>query len=419
MSDVDFREEGWDVFISFATPDSSYAEDLKGLLEEQGLKVFMAHKSIRAGEIWDQVIPAALRNSRVVAVLLSENSGKADWQRDEIKIAIEKRRGGRLRIVPIYIEGKPAESQDWEFGLHGYQALDLGRLGAREVAEQLGERLAERVQVVDSSNTSADSIDHKTVGDLLHGALLRIDRTDQWEPLVEICQSEDNAFFLLHGPRRQNLDLFIARIWRFLGPACGAHHKGVIAPLKIEYTIPRSAVEWENHLRYGLAGESERSGTAEELLRSESRVQPVFLVLSRFPVARRLVEGDGGLDTTEIEALEGFLRDRLPPLIARASEGRHPVRVLLAVQYEGERDALVDSLDRQIYRSCESHGIRYRRLRPVRPLEWEDIEDYLNHFRKRPPERIYTELRAAFDQVRDDKALQFRDILDLLARVLG
>ena len=143
MHDEDSPEDGWDVFISFATEDQRYAEELKERLDEQGWKVFLAHESVRQGARWRQRIPRALLSSQLVAVLLSERSARARYQDSEIVRAIEAEERGELEITPIYLEGKPDGIRGWDFGLEGYQSLDLSRLSMGEVGERLGGRLVE------------------------------------------------------------------------------------------------------------------------------------------------------------------------------------------------------------------------------------------------------------------------------------
>ena len=168
MHDGDSPEDGWDVFISFATEDQRYAEELKERLDEQDWKVFLAHESVRHGARWRQRIPRALLNSRLVAVLLSERSARARYQDSEIVRAIEAEERGELEITPIYLEGKPDGIRGWDFGLEGYQSLDLSRLSMGEVAERLGERLGE-LGARSQSNSSVQE-----VGDSLGGEVGKV-----------------------------------------------------------------------------------------------------------------------------------------------------------------------------------------------------------------------------------------------------
>lgn len=409
--------EAYEVFVSFAEPDHSHAQDLAQLLTQQGRSVFVSGDATTAGTVLDDRLSEAVYGSRLVVVLLSDRSDRARYQREDIQLAIELRRAERLRIVPVYVDGPPPEPRDWEFGLRRFQRLDLRQLGVEETAHRIGDRLNDEPRSEPAlPEPATDSVTHQTVGDVMHGAALRIDRTQQWLPLVNICRSVESALFLLHGPRQQNLDLFIARVWRFLSEECECHQDVVVVPRRIEFAIPRSEFEWMNHLRYGLEGESGRAGTVEELLRERARSHPVFLVLSRLPIARRHDEGDGGLSEDELEALVDFLSGPLPALIHRASKGVHPIRALIATHYETEEDSLVDPLRKAALRGCRNHGVRFRKLAQVHPLEWSDIEDYLDSFRTPPPDRIYREMRAAFDRLREEGDRRFRKILEMLAQ---
>jgi len=396
----------WDVFLSFAGPDQARAETLCDLLTEQGWEVFLAGRSIPPGAPWDDHIPAAIRASRVVAVLLSEHSGKAHYQRDEIHLAVELARKDALTLVPLYLDGVPADPPDWQFGLKRLHHLDMQQLGPDKVAERLGALLAAPREATPATEPPL------TYGDVFHRVGLKVDRTRQWLPILEVCMGRQSALFLLHGPRQQNLDLFVSRILHYLSPECGHHHRPYIVPLRVEFAKPRSSAAWENHLRVGIAGEGRRPGTAEDLLREAARAHPVFLVLSRVPI------GAGELDDVELEALEEFFAERLPGLITRATTGGHPIRALLATHYDSEMDSLVARLDERALRGTRSHDLRYLKLPSVRPLEWSDIEEFLDNRPRRPPRHIYVSLQGIFERL-DRGSMQFRDVVDLLERELS
>lgn len=129
--------EGLDFFISFAGPDRSRAEQ-----EKQGWILFFSDRSIAPGETWDDVIPAALRRSRVVAVLLSEHTADAHYQRDEILLATELASSRKLRMVPVYLDGSLGGPANWEFGLRRFNRIDMWRDGPAATAKKLGSLLS-------------------------------------------------------------------------------------------------------------------------------------------------------------------------------------------------------------------------------------------------------------------------------------
>lgn len=403
----------WDYFISFASPDLAKAELLADALNELGLRVFLSSRELGPGAVWSSELPRAVEGSRGVAVLLSEHTDKAHFQREEILLAIDLFRQDRLCLVPVFLEGPPATKQDWEFGLRSLQRLDYRALGLAETAAQLAAQLeGPRAEPVPKTTPTPDPPRGlQTYGEVFHGAALRIDRTKQWDPIRQTCDRGESALFLLHGPRQQNLDLFVSRLWHYLAAECRDHHRPYVVPLRLEFAKPRTAATWENHLRAGLAGEGGRAGTAEDLLSEAARQHPIFLVLSRLPI------GHGELDPFELEALEEFLGDRLPGLIGRAATGRHPIRALLATHYEREDDSLVERLDTRAYQGCRAHPVVYRKLPAIRPLEWHDIEEFLELQDPRPPRVVIDKVKTAFEAL-DLGAMQFREVVELLGREL-
>lgn len=402
---TDLMGKTWDVFVSFAGRDEARAKTLVDLLDDQGLEVFCSNYSLEPGDRWPECIPQALEGSKVVAVLLSEYSGQARYQRAEIELAIGLEKDSRIIVVPVYLDGFPTQAATWEFGLRGYNHLDLHRDGPELTAEKLAGRFVKRQP---EASKQAESLAHHTCGEIFYNASLKIDRTNQWAPMVEICAGDQSALFLLHGPRKQNLDLFVGRIWHYLAQECPHHHRPYVVPLQVQYTKPRTAAGWEIHLREGLGG---GNGTTEDLLREVARSAPVFLVLSRFPI------GAGVLDEAEQDALGEFLDDRLPRLIRSASEGGHPIRALLAAHYDGDQEPLVDALDARALAGCRRHGLVYRKLPPVKALGWEDVEHFLDSLDLRPPRRVYAKLKGAFERLGHGD-LEFREVIQLLEQEL-
>lgn len=399
-------QESYDVFISFAGPDRARAETLHDLLEKRGFEVFLAERDIALGDFWDSAIPQSLRRSRSVAVLLSERTADAHFQREEIQFAIQLQRQGQLTLIPIFLQGASGEAADWEFGLRRFHGIDMQAQGPEKVAGLLGARLDEPETTAEKGPEAP-----RTYGEWFHDAVRKLDRTQQWSPILEVCGGTENALFLVHGPKLQNLELFVSRIWHYLAYECQRHHRPFDIPLKDQFAVPRSVSAWENHLRLGLVNglESDR-GTAEELLCEAARSHPVFLVLSR-PV------GPKDLDDLEATALEEFVGRRLPELMARASAGGHPFRALIATHYEAEGESLVRRLDGRAHQGCQDHGIRYDKLPPLRPLEWSDVEYFLDKKNPRPPAQVYEKLKAMFHSL-DRGSMPFREIVEKLGSVL-
>jgi len=391
--------------MSFASPDRQRAERLRDDLVFRDWKVFLDDRSIPPGSDWMERIARALRASGVVLALLSDHSSSASYQKEELEFA----RRHELKIVPIYLDGAPDRPADWELGMLTRHRIDLVQTGYARTVEKLGELLLDAASGARSEEAPAQP---HTAGELLHGAALRIDRVKQWYPMVKVCRSAESAIFLVHGRRQQNVDLFVQRVWRFLSPESNRFHKVVKAKFREAYSEPRTAAGWENHLRTGLLCGSDRAGTAEDLLRDGLRAHPIFIVLGGRPLGIEDLE-----EKVVLAALEEFLDDRLPALMKKVSDGRHPVHAMLALRYKDEEAPFVSTLGRSLAAGCRKNDIIYRPLLPLEPLTWDEVKDYLNELTPRPPDHVFERLREIFKNL-DSANMEFHEITDLLDREL-
>lgn len=90
------------VFISYATSDRYFAQELKVSLESQAgvaIAVFLDEKSIDFAQPINDSVNHGLRRADSVIVLLSENSRDSDWVKFEIGAAW----GLRKHIVPVML----------------------------------------------------------------------------------------------------------------------------------------------------------------------------------------------------------------------------------------------------------------------------------------------------------------------------
>jgi TIR domain len=69
----------FDVFISYAAGDTGIADELRGDLERNGLRCFMAEKDIQIATEWQDSIRKALMGSKRILVLLTPRSINRPW----------------------------------------------------------------------------------------------------------------------------------------------------------------------------------------------------------------------------------------------------------------------------------------------------------------------------------------------------
>lgn len=138
--------DGYDAFIAYASPSARYADALYDALTQEGLTVFLDRRSMSAGELWQQTLPAALSKSRAVVALISPLTQPAWYQQVEFARAIEhvRRSEGTRRLIPVLHEG--TRRQDLPYGLeivvpfdgNGKDAYTVGRELARIVGTAAG-----------------------------------------------------------------------------------------------------------------------------------------------------------------------------------------------------------------------------------------------------------------------------------------
>ena len=87
-----------DIFISYKHEEQKHARRLKDALEHQGWSVWWESK-LRAGERFDDVIEAALKDASCVIVMWSRRSVESKYVKDEATYALN-----RNKLVPLAIE---------------------------------------------------------------------------------------------------------------------------------------------------------------------------------------------------------------------------------------------------------------------------------------------------------------------------
>lgn len=129
----------WDFFIAHAGPDKEPAEELYNLLEGHA-RVFLDSRCLKLGDEWGEALPKAQRESLISVVLLSSNTERAYYQREEIAAAIDLSRASENahRVVPVYFDADLAENKSVPYGLRGKHGLIISdELKLKEVAVRL------------------------------------------------------------------------------------------------------------------------------------------------------------------------------------------------------------------------------------------------------------------------------------------
>ncbi len=106
------------VFVSYSHQDTKYLENNSLLGFLSGLKrdnfEFWDDRSIRAGDLWDDVIKAEIEKADIVLALVSQGFLNSRYCTEvEMRRFLERRRSAGLIIFPIIISPCNWESHQW------------------------------------------------------------------------------------------------------------------------------------------------------------------------------------------------------------------------------------------------------------------------------------------------------------------
>lgn len=95
----------WDFFIAHCSADVKEAEKFYACLYKNA-RVFLDSKTLKLGDDWDIELAKAQQNSAITLILVSANTERAYYQREEIASAITMSRNENLnhRVIPIYLD---------------------------------------------------------------------------------------------------------------------------------------------------------------------------------------------------------------------------------------------------------------------------------------------------------------------------
>jgi hypothetical protein len=94
-----------DVFISYAAEDKPVAEAIRRALEEEGIKCWIAPRDVPVGTNYEDAIIDAICVSRVMILIISENSNKSPHVKREIQNACLE--DSPTQILPLRVDAVP------------------------------------------------------------------------------------------------------------------------------------------------------------------------------------------------------------------------------------------------------------------------------------------------------------------------
>ncbi len=124
-------------FIAHSSADNLIAKKIYSLFHPH-FNVFLDIESLKAGDVWDEKIAEAQFDSLITIMLISSNTDKSFYQKEEILNAIELYRENPKchRIIPIYIDDN-LTNLNIPYGLRRIQGISIKTKSLNEIANEI------------------------------------------------------------------------------------------------------------------------------------------------------------------------------------------------------------------------------------------------------------------------------------------
>jgi hypothetical protein len=121
-----------DVFISYNADDRERADRIRRELTRKRLDVFFDQSALTAGQSWSSRITEAVRNAKVLVVLLSANTARSPVVEREVAAALEDSEG--KTVIPVLLDAEAKQNWVWPL-VANRQAIDLTSADDKQVIE--------------------------------------------------------------------------------------------------------------------------------------------------------------------------------------------------------------------------------------------------------------------------------------------
>ena len=113
------KVQPFDVFISYSSKDKTIADAAVAVLEQRGLRCWVAPRNIVAGKEWGESIIEGIEQSSLMVLVFSQHSNQSQQVVREVERAVAK----GIPIIPFRIEDIPA-SKAMEYFISCHHWLD-------------------------------------------------------------------------------------------------------------------------------------------------------------------------------------------------------------------------------------------------------------------------------------------------------
>jgi TolB-like protein/Tfp pilus assembly protein PilF len=145
---------GSDVYVSYASADAAVAKSIVEILEQHGLRCWMAPRDVKPGTVYAEAIVRAINEAKALVLLLSANAMASTHVGREVERAASKRK----QIVAFRVDATPL-SEELEYFLSNSQWIDVPALGMTaalaKLKEAVGQGPANRAQQIPATKRTS------------------------------------------------------------------------------------------------------------------------------------------------------------------------------------------------------------------------------------------------------------------------
>lgn len=127
------ERQRYKVFLSYAQEDKDWVAEFASALQDAGTSAWFDQSRLLLGDDWRAQIQDALRQSRVLVLILSQKSLQNPWMLFELGAAVADNK----RIIPVVREGIPVEKLPPAITRYQFLRESSPRDAGRRVAETI------------------------------------------------------------------------------------------------------------------------------------------------------------------------------------------------------------------------------------------------------------------------------------------
>lgn len=94
----------FDIFVSYRSEDSAYAEKLRTALKRRGVRVWVDKNEIRPGDLFIESLEKGLESSRCLGLIATPRSIESGWCKEEYYRALSLSRTFHINVIPLLFE---------------------------------------------------------------------------------------------------------------------------------------------------------------------------------------------------------------------------------------------------------------------------------------------------------------------------